>query len=313
MAWAASTLSAGLQAALAADKPLFVAGNLLYGIGNAVFYNWDGTGSFPSGANDSLLGFPSYHIGDGRADLGATWETPAGGESQWIDSNALAGTFDSFFMVFDPGTATADIGITVQIADSDDYLTNPVNIYQATVSSGSGVQRAVSFNLNSFTQYTGTGYVNVRFYRTGGGTLTSMPTVYEIVLGRRYQLSKKSQRPWSRDSVSTNIVTHESESGVATRYTRHVGRHVSNQTWQLAVNGGAYGLDDITTFRNFWYSATNYGSRSFVYCEDPGTSPELARLVYSPNPDPGFQYTDAFIRMPTIEMRELPPFAGVGL
>lgn len=320
MAWtevavgAGSGLTTGEINAAAADKPLFISGSIWKPNTARWMTRTTTTPTMDTAGDDAIAGYPAVRAFDGHAHSG-TKATQTNGEYEHalLSGGTVNGPFDSLFMIIDPGRSanSSSIDVFVEIATDDQYSTGNTTIYSTTVSSGSGVQRFVSLDLNSGNYtYTGSGHIRIGIQADSATNFVAdyEPTVYEVILGSRYQLSKKANRPFLPDSLGTVKATHKAESGAASNYVMRSGQWVGDFEWQLTTSG-LYSIDDIATMQAF-YADCDYGAESFVYIEDPTTAPELARLVRTDKTYEDMRYDGPFMRMFSLAMEELPPFAG---
>lgn len=323
MAWTFTELDSGILAADAADRPLFIAGNVFSGT-----LNWEQhtlTASPPGVGGEEDAAFPTARAIDGRGDAYTQKSSGGAGERHSLFMTAPVTTateFDSLFFVMDPGTTNSgsQVGVEVYAYDVNVGDPSPVRIYDSIpgasrFNSGSGIARRVSIDLKDSggsTSYSlsGTGSLAFTIYVTTSGQYwTTFPRIYEVILGKRYQLGKKSIRPWDPDPIGNNMARRVSDSGVISDYVRAAGVWESRQDWQIPIGTDAYGIDNEQAVRDMW-AATSYGSNSFVYIEDPTTAPELARLCKFTNSTLSMPYQGPRERRVQLGMIETPPYAG---
>lgn len=315
MAWTASAMDDDRANAFNADKPLLLSGNA-FTASNVAMSSWDGTTW--SATNDAATGYPAYNGCDGLAHAYTTATVTGGERYQSLHTVAsVSGTIDTIFYIIDPGTTSSagNVTVTVECADDSAYTTNLTQIVASQVyASGAGVQRLFIDLQPTYispahgSSYAGSGYLRFNVIAAGGNTWTQTPRIYEVVLGKRYQLSKKGIRPWDPEPMTNNVVRHVSDSGVISSYVKMAGGWQSSMEWHLDQTGGQYNLDDVDTLRNFW-NDSNYGTESFVYVEDPGTAPEYARLCKCSNSVLSMPYNGPNERRFALDMQELPLFA----
>lgn len=307
MAWGSPvSIGSGEISAKQADKPLFISGSLLAPeASNAKWTNWDAT-TWDQTQIDTATGYPAYYGCDGLAHA-ATKPTSGERYCDWWVPLTLSGEFDCLFAIFDVGVSSggSDITVRLQIADNVQFTTNIINFFSDTYATATGVQRAIWL---PNTGYSGSGFMRLQFELDAGQTFDTAPSVYECIVGKSYQMSKKGIRPWDPEPMTNNVVRHVSDSGVVSSYVKMAGGWQSSMEWHLDQTGGLYNLDDVDTLRNFW-NDTNYGTESFVYVEDPSSAPEYARLCKCSNSVLSMPYSGPNERRFALDMQELPLFA----
>ena len=102
--------------------------------------------------------------------------------------------------------------------------------------------------------------------------------------------------------TESRVADFEARSGVTTRYTFNKGQ--AKRSGTTLIDGAA----NIATVDS-WWSECDQGSKPFLFCENPGTTPNATQLVHHLG-GLDFPQTQPSARQLTLEMRELYPFTA---
>jgi len=278
------SVSAGDQSAVAADKPLFIATNA------AEFPQqtpqWRTGGNWASGSDDTAAGYSGRRAYDRQPqnqtkattsgttfyllfDLHTTSTDPSIGEAATIDAVAVL-NHNLGTLLTGADTAT----VSVQISETLSFTIN------YTIASRAGIntdERIIFYNLGvpeggSFETYTGVRYARLKIETT---TSIIPPSIGQVILGRRRQVSARPDVPYDDQALASNTTDFVSESGTITRYTRYSGGRTFAPTW-TPTGSDAYSLDDVTTIRQ-WFEDCSYGSKPFLYVDKPHSERETSQ------------------------------------
>ncbi|MEK0431764.1 MAG: hypothetical protein RL139_1568 [Gemmatimonadota bacterium] len=285
MAYAIGTLSAGNQSAYLADKPLFLGRNALAYYNAAPQWRTGGSGTWAetdttNSTWPTSLTYDRYqHIASRPAGSSASLFyllldlDSTAGES--IDSVAILG---NNFCSYSGNTVT----VTIQIADDSTFSSNVRTIATWTCNySALGSQRLTCWNLGpsggAYEVYTSLRYARLRIQGSTNFSSATPPEVSELILGRRRQMSAAPDEPWDPYGFESDVIDHRGGTGVDTRYTRVEARRHLRPTWTPSPSD-RYSLDDAATVLAL-YRDTAHGTRPFLWCEAPYSSPFIAQWM----------------------------------
>lgn len=298
-------VSANELAALAADKPLILADNVLR---RATAARWTLTGTI-AGADVSDVDHPPWMAWDGHLYLG-TFPATAQTDHYYLNVTLAADeVFDCLFLkhTLVPAACTLDI----QACSPNDWSA-PITLWSQALTS---INRIVRLSLN------GAGGANRRFtdFRNfrlhyHAGAAFAPPRIGELVLARRRQLSGKAWYPYD-DAPSGGLGATYKARGRARKRHRFAGRFTDVKgTW--TVHDGNYGLDDVSTIRDLWRECAD-GDWPVVYIEEPGSNASKALFSEfqsdSDLKELRLERQDVSERRWDVDLTELPPFADPDL
>lgn len=275
MAWSSAALTADEVTYAAANKPILVG---IQALESPQIARWDADGDASGGGDISATGFPARWSYDRRT--GKRTKPNAGAATQYLvyQLNASPDDVDcAFIQDHNFGTIGA-LTVTLEIADVATFTGGTFQTL-ATWTPGTSNNRLASLSLKHTgsvaLRYSGLSYVRIK---TTGGSHT--PEIGEVWLGRRRQLKHKPNEPYA-DLANHFIGSQrlfETKSGLPAVSVRHRGRRVldarvnpSDTTYHTAVRS--------------WFRDTNWGTRAFVWVEDPAAAPASYNLVRLDQPD----------------------------
>lgn len=304
MAWSSAVVTAAELAALALDKPTLVAVQALESPQAA---KWDADGSMAGGADISATGYPARWAHDRRTGLrtkptGAT-EAPAGTWSTYLcfQLNASPDDFDCIF-IQDHNFGTIG-GLTVT-AEIDDVNTFASGTHQtiATWTPLTSNARLASLVLThtgvTARRYTGVPYLRIKATKVTAGSFT--PEIGEVWVGRRRQLLRKSGEPYDDLGLKSEQSSFSTRTGITTSSVRYKGRRTVGAKF---VPSDTTEKSDITAF----FRECNYGTRSFIWVENPSSAPASYNLVKLNEPEFVFPRTGPAMRDWNLEASEQGP------
>lgn len=274
MAWSSAALTADEIAYAAADKPILVGIQALESPQTA---RWDSDGSLASGSDISATGYPARWSYDRRSAFPT--KPNAGATNQYLTFRLNASPDDvdcAFIMGHNFGTI-GGLTVTLEIADTNDFgggTFKTIATWSPTTDA-----RLASLSLHhtgaAALRYSGLSYVRLH---TSGGSHT--PEVGELWLGRRRQLKHKPNEPYAdyaNHFVSSQRV-FETKSAVISTSVRHKGR----RQLQAHINPSSSTYHDAV--RN-WFRDTNWGTRAFIWIENPSTAPASFNVMRLESPE----------------------------
>jgi len=270
------------------DYPALLAGNALEGTGYT--RRWTTTGTM-TGTDVTDADHPARYAVDGHYHLDTR---PTGTSSTWslnFQANPLA-TGDSFLILgHNCGDISGGVGVSIQTADSDDWLTNPQTIHDfGTVTSNARLVYLASS--------VWTGLTRVRVRLTAG--VNFIPQISEVVIANRYVLEHYPKIPRDEYALVSDVSTQVTKSGAVVTYERSVGQRVDPFVLQLQTT------TEIATVRQA-FKAARYGSKRIILIEQPNTVPGAAHVMKI-DPALTLQRLGPFEREGSIPMTEVAPF-----
>lgn len=313
-----STKSSAEQAAIAADKTLFVTKNALRSLaGTPYWVAWNGGTS----ANADSI-YEAVWAADGQADE----PTMPALQSPAVDTYDLVFNLDttvdgnynriSDVAIFGHNLNTLSLAMTktitvsVQIADSSAFTTGLATLATWTLTGGYRDLPLVSVDLASaYTIYEGAPWLRVRIECTAAFSGT-MPQIGEVFAGRSRQLGRRPDRPFDPRSATSNITRQRTKTGSIASYERYTYAGDVRLTY-TAYDGTDRdtGLDDVATLEA-WYQDLRGGAEPFVFIDSPGSAPEEAQFVALDPPERKINFYDIDLGEIEIALIEYPPFLG---
>jgi len=264
MAWSSAALTAAEIADAAADKPLIA----VQAIPNApTVERWTKTGT-TAGTDYALSTHPTKRAHDGQGglvtktdgELSATWYLT-------YDLAAAGVEFDCAFLI---GHNLNTLGVTdleLSIADAADFATNLQTIHDfGAPASGNRLAALSLFHTGAAAlRYSAVRYARLKI--VGPGNIT--PEIGELILGRRRQLPRNPDMPWSPYGLANAYDLVRTDGGVIHIANRHRNRRDLSLEWP--VEGATY----VSDWRAFWAACDG----PFVWCENPTTAPASWHLM----------------------------------
>ena len=303
MAWSSTPISAADVALAAADKPI-INGNSSFEHLASPGAQWRQSGSFASGSDETDAAFPTTRLYDRKTHLTSR---PDSSQTLWyliadFDTSSseeiLLATFD-FLVILNHNLGSAAVDtLEVEIANNNDFTGSPATILSVGPITTS--KRLVFLDLD----HTATGprrYTGLRFLRIKLQNSTGfLPEIGEVYFGRRRQLKHKPRVPWDPSSLHSDAETFVSRSGIRTTFARHVGRR--DITARINPSEDAFKNDIVD-----WFRDTGYGTKPFIWIDDPNSEPEKAALVKLDEEDLDFPLLGPTEREISIVAREQGP------
>lgn len=272
MGWTATTQTAAKIAARGLDKPLLLADTVmrLGAVGGT--YQWRTSGSFASGSDGSDSSLPLSLLYD---DFMHARSRPTSAANTWfvlMDLGVTTFTLDAVAIIKHTFGAIGGLTVTLEAADDNAYTVNLKTL--ATWSPGTSTKRLVCYALDHTAgggaySYTGGRYLRIKI--TKGST--SQPAIGEVVLGVSRQLQYQPDTPHDDQQLDGSDAVFTSASGISASTIHYKGRRILNTT--LQPSDAAH----IADLNSFFVTDTLLGSRRFVWCDYPTTTPQSAPLM----------------------------------
>jgi len=289
-----SNLSTAQLALVTADKPILVGRNILEDSAPSTSnIKWLPTNNLAD-TSDTHASFPASNAWDRFLNVDTRPDTAG---ATWNLSINL-GTHEPFDMIMIGGHNFGTIGgLTVKFQKATDATFGSVTDL-STWTPGSSNKRLVSLVLSDTStakSWTTTPHVRINITGTSG-----TPKIGEVWLGQRRHLPYKFNVAAQEKRTGSEVVRFESRSGLVTSYTRSKGR---------AFRSGAVEMDNATHISDVtsWWDECDYGSKPFLWIENPGTSPGDCHVMTC-DPELNFDLTGPSSRMLQLDMKESAPY-----
>jgi hypothetical protein len=293
MAVSSEALAARENTDFAADKPL-VAVQAIPIAPTLVRWNDEGT---TAGADHTLSTAPCRRAYDGFAGFVTSPDTTADNEWYLVFNLGALVTFDCAFIIGHSFGSLALTNVTIEVADDGDFA-GPDLLEIADFGSPANDDRLADYVLKHegavALRYTAQ-FVRLRLNNGGGANFT--PSLRELVLGRRYQMDRKPDRPWDELAYANSEESDDSESGVDYLTTRYRNRHTINAEWP--VEDTSY----IADWRAFWTNCRG----TFVWNDAPTSAPNSWRFMVRKQTETDFARLDGGGRMARLIAHEQGP------
>ena len=274
MAGSSAELSSTERGYVTNGKPMLVASNAITTTGGAPIWNNGTSGTFAEDDRTESQ-FPGYYACDGQIDV-VTYPIAeaepylTGGDGVWrllarldtakdIDVAIVAG--------LNLAALTGTFVVSIQLSDTSDFAAT-VEIASWTTTSSQRLVDVELYHTGSVARrYSGYAYARL-IIRRSGSTSFFRPSVGELVLGRRRQLTHKPRIGPGYDdrrlfSRGTRV---ETRTGSRTTYEDFRGRRELSATFLV---DDTTERDDIRT----WFEEASYGHGHWAWIEDPSSSP----------------------------------------
>jgi hypothetical protein len=295
MGWLASSsdISAADLAFAADDKPILAGINALE---SPQLVKWAATAN---GTDITVAGYPTSRAYD---RLGHLRTKSTAGTERWfhMQLNASPADFDGVLIW---GTEGLDgLTVAVWIADTADATGGVGVAEEIATTTASGTERIAFLDLQHSAASVAQRYSSVPylFLKITGASFT--PEIGEVWLIRRRQMSHFPRLSWDPNNYGVDQVTKKSRSGVGVNYVNHSGRQDLVASFNPSLTA------DQDNFKSL-IADTGYGTKPFVFIDDPNSEPEKFRVIQPPaDPGLGFPFVGWTERQITISGLENYPF-----
>jgi len=291
-----SNLSTAELALVTGDKPMLVGGNVIEtSAPSASNIKWLSTNSLTD-TTETNSSYPASNAWDRFLNVDTRPDTTG---ATWNLSMNL-GTHEPFDMIMIGGHNFGTIGgLTVKFQKATDATFGSVTDLSSW-SPGSSNKRLVSVVLSDTStakRWTTTPYVRINITGTSG-----TPKIGEVWLGRRRHLPYKFNVASQEKRTRSEVIRFESMSGLVTTYTKSSGKALRSGAIEMDIRP-ATNETDVTT----WWSECGYGSKPFLWIENPSTAPSDCHVMIC-DPELDFDLTGPSSRMLQLDMVESAPF-----
>jgi hypothetical protein len=281
MAWSVADVPAADRASLASDKPLAITTNAVGPFSAVTPFQWSIVGGSFADADVSDPDFSTRRLCDGYGYLPSK------------PNASLSGMFRAWAMLrldtskpFDCAVilghnfgalCAAGVLVTLEIADNDTFGTNLTKLYQwgdvgAYVTTN---RRLTSYSLipigggSAAQAISGAAYARIKVQTSDSTDFLVLPSIGEIILGRRRQLRRGGQHPNNYGSLKSASFDFVPKGGARTRYPAAKGQAYFNHRFTPAASAEISVFDSI-------FSDCDYGQKPLVWVEKPTTEPSKA-------------------------------------
>ena len=292
---AITALGAPELALVTNDKPVLVGSNA---VSSASIKHWVRSGDITgTPTNYDVAASPISRVYDGHSHL--TSKPSTGNALQYLSFD-LGADVDDWDMIMIGGHNFGTLALSscyVQAgADATFGSLSTIHDFHTGGGTMSSDKRLVAFLAN---RYSGehARYIRLNLQKSGGSVI---PQVGEFWLGRRRHLPYKFNVAGQNKRTRSEVQMFESRSGITTRYILSQGRAVREGSIEM---DGSTHIDDVTE----WWKETSYGSKPFLWIEDPSTSPQDCHVMTC-EPELSFDSTGPSSRMLDLAMVESAPY-----
>lgn len=261
MAYGNANLDSDYVAWAAADMPLLIGRNWLKYSGASA--RWTG-GTWTTDQSDA--DGPAYYGYDDHDHL-QTYPTGVGYVNYVINFGAAIAAVDSV-IVLNHNTGTLGATAYVDFDENQDGLFS--SVHRAASQTPSDDKRLVFLDLDHGSVGTPQVYSDVQYMRLqiyGGGSVVELG---EVIIGQRRQLKAHPKLPYQSLKFDSNKRKTVSDSGVDQSYVFWKGRRRISGRFLIHEDARQ---SDVESFFN---DETEYGTRPFVYVDNPNSSPSDA-------------------------------------
>ncbi len=251
---------------------------------DGVQLQWRQSGSFTSGSDETDTDFPAF-LADDRLAYAST--RPANAQLLWHfifqwPTNALA-TLESM-AIFDHNLGSSGAVIDLQIANSNDFVTDLITLVTVTPPNDNRIIELVLDNVTPAAPVNPTSYTGVQFGRlVVTASATIIPRIGELWLGEWLQFSEPVLRGFRPKKTESEFIDQRSVGGTTHRVIFYDGAGAPMPRIHL---DGQVNVDAAETF----LVDTQNGVLPFVLIPQPLSFPEEAMLVSDREPGDPISY-----------------------
>ena len=278
------------------NKPLLLATNLLDETYSSAWVD----GASLVGTDYTATGYPTSRAFDRYSHLQTKPNVAKSTYYLGFYLGTFEGEFDSFYLGGHNLGTLGGLTLDVQIG-TDMNFSGLVTIYSD--SSITTDKRILALNLHDTSTHTVPYRYNaVRWMRLKISGASVVPKIGEVWFGRRRHLPRKFERELDDLRTGAEVNQFISRSGMTTNYVLSRGRQKRMGT--TVIDTAA----DVGTVTDFW-EETEQGSRPFIFCENPGTSPNDCQVMTT-DPELTFPLVGPTSRNLTLSMEETAPYSA---
>lgn len=258
-----------------ADKVAVLGENHVRSLTSSTLQWRTGTATWAAGSDGTAAQGPVDYLADGLLDQRSY---PASSADPWtllLDFGASGVDFDSIVIANHNFASIAGMVVTVQIADTTNFVTNLQTL--ASWTPGTSTKRLVALELdhtgaNSIREYTTVRYVRIVMNPTSA----AVPSIGELYFGSRKQLKHNPSYPWDERARSSRWEQTTTYGGRKNRVVHFRG--MRRLEARLLPSETAY-IDDLW---DLYKTDTLHGTNPFVWFDKPNTDPQGAPLMMFP-------------------------------
>lgn len=281
MAWSNADLTSSEQSLFSNDKPLLSHNVITPSVVSSADWDADGSGTPNAGATDG----PGVWAYDGRTAL-KTKPNAAGTTWYYIVVFSASVEFDFAAIIGHNFNELTTPSVTLEIADNSAFSSNLQEIADFSISSKRCIEYTLKHSGSTAQRYSNVDYARIKI--TTGASET--PEFGELYLGARAQLRFSANRPFVQNGISSVTEWSDAQSGAATAYTRAKGRRILERNFTITNDSVGNFVNVIGT----WWGDVGFGANTFIFCEEPSSSPNNSWLVRLAEPKLGFTRTSPF-------------------
>lgn len=272
MAYSRTEWSAAKIALHNADKPAAWGENHVRSLTSSTLQWRTGTATWAAGSDGTATLGPVDFLADGFTDQRSYPNASADPWTLLFDFGAAGVDFDSIAILYHNYSSIAGMVVTVDIADSTNFVTNVQTI--ATWTPGTSTKRLVALELDhgggtSIFEYTTVRYMRIVQNPTAG----AVPRIGEVFVGSRKQLKHNPSIPWDERARSSAWEENVTYGGRKNRVVHHRGRRRLAAALKPAE---APYIDDLW---DLYKTDTQHGTQPFLWIDKPNTDPQGAALM----------------------------------
>lgn len=311
MAYVIGTVTTPELVAEDADKPLFVGTNVLDD--QTVDPEWRTSGSWATGTDitdggaatnrrlsDRGMRSPARPNSGSYTTVYLILDLVAGTDSEHtIDVVAILGHNFRFL----PGTVT----VSLELSDSSSFASPHVaETWTGPFTDARLIALSLGGGLSE--RYTNVRYARLKLVTTNGPGFTVAPSISELILGRRRQMSYQGNRPFLDDPQGSDNDDFQAANRSTTRYNLSEGFSDRTREWQYGGADSA-GLVQRDELRSLW-NECGRGKNPILYIEHPSSDPGVAHYylidpaVFEP------EYVGPIEQTVSLSFKEQPPFVA---
>jgi len=307
--WTSAELTSDELARIAADKSLFVGGQV---VEDAIAGRWVGAGGTIASAETTDSDYPVRFGYDRRLHVATRVDTLSSGSDHYLIYQLPAGgkTISAGVIAGHNFSGVANLTVSLMISDDGDFTGGGLNVetiaswatpftsHRLVTQEGASGALGVKHTGTEARRYSAVEYVALRVNLSAG---SMVPWVGELWLGDVLPMRHKPNRPHSPDDFRTLKRVFESDDGHKTNVIHGEGQKVMEAGWEVNDAGIIAGLEAFG-------AAMSYGGDPFLFWENPGTDPDSVWLMDTPTDRFALPDVNVDLRDFALAMTENAPF-----
>lgn len=240
---------------------------------SALDARWTTTGT-ATGTDITDPTTPARRAYDGRLSEGTRASTTAVNDV-YFNWTMPSVTVDSV-VIYLSNIPTSITSVTLTVADNGSFtggsVVNIASWSSVTSGSNSSGRRLVDLTLYDGTSANNARYTNVQYMRLQFNfavATTSFPSLGQIIVGQRRQLSKKPMPPYNDQPDGVKVRSFTARSGEVTQVIDSEGYRHPEGSYEPTVDG-IHSIDEVSVIRSIWQESRG---QLIGWIENPSTSP----------------------------------------